>query len=81
VGSSSGLVKPTSLKENTLTENPGPLNSGVVRRFGSSHTNTYLVVNFKEILVDYEELGIVRILSRPLVIETRETRRRMMGAL
>jgi hypothetical protein len=58
--------KPTTLKENTLTENCGALNSGVVRRFDSSHANIYLRVNFKGILVDHEERGILRSRSRSL---------------
>jgi hypothetical protein len=59
----------------------GPLDSRVVRRFGSSHTITYLVVNYKEILADHEELGIVKIQSRPLANKIRKTRRRKRASV
>jgi hypothetical protein len=58
--------KPTILKENALRENSGSVDSGVVRGFGSSHTNIYLHIIFKEILVDHEEHEILRSRSKPL---------------
>jgi hypothetical protein len=58
--------KPTTLRENILTENSGTLYSGVVQRFDNSETNIYFHVNFKEILVGHEERGILRSRSRPL---------------